>query len=198
VHESFANYAENLYTECREGKAAGAAYVIGTRAKIQNDRPIVARFGVNAEGSGDMYYKGGNMLHTIRQLVGDDEKWRGILRGLTTTFRHQTVSGTQVQEYISSQSGLDLRPVFAQYLTATKIPALEYRVSGSALSYRWADVVPGFAMPVRVSIAGGEPILLRPTTEWQTMPSAARDPSAVHVDENYFVVARSVGGRAIP
>ena len=198
VHESFANYAENIYTECREGKAAGAAYVIGTRSKVQNDKPIVAPFGVNAEGSGDMYYKGGNMLHTIRQLVGDDEKWRGILRGLATTFRHQTVSGTQVQEYISRESGLDLRPVFTQYLTTTKIPALEYSVSGSALSYRWADVVAGFAMPVRVTIDGSEPTVLRPTTEWQSMPSSLRSPSAPHVDENYFVVARPVGGRASP
>ena len=198
VHESFANYAENIYTECREGKAAGAAYVIGTRSKVQNDKPIVAPFGVNAEGSGDMYYKGGNMLHTIRQLVGDDEKWRGILRGLATTFRHQTVSGAQVQEYISRESGLDLRPVFAQYLTTTKIPALEYSVSGSALSYRWADVVAGFAMPVRVTIDGSEPTVLRPTTEWQSMPSSLQSPSGLHVDENYFVIARPVGGRAVP
>jgi aminopeptidase N len=189
VHESFANYAENLYTECRDGKAAGAAYVIGTRSRIQNDKPIVAPFGVNAEGSGDMYYKGGNMLHTIRQLVGDDEKWRAILRGLATTFRHQTVSGAQVQEYISRESGLDLRPVFAQYLTTTKIPVLENRVSGSTLSYRWADVVPGFAMPVRVTLGAGEAAVLRPTTAWQTMPIA---PGAeLRVDPNYYVIARA-------
>jgi aminopeptidase N len=190
VHESFANYAENLYTECRDGKAAGAAYVIGTRSKIQNDRPIVAPFGVNAEGSGDMYYKGGNMLHTIRQLVGDDEKWRAILRGLNSTFRHQTVSGAQVQEYISRQSGLDLRPVFAQYLTTTKIPALEYRVNGSTLSYRWADVVPGFAMPVRVTLGGGEAATLRPTTDWQTRPLAPGEGSELRVDPNYYVLVR--------
>ena len=82
VHESFANYAENLYTECLAGQEAGAQYVIGTRRNIRNDRPIVGQYGVNDEGSGDMYYKGGNMLHTIRQIIGDDAKWRGILRGL--------------------------------------------------------------------------------------------------------------------
>ena len=188
VHESFANYAEGLYTECRFGKEAGAAYVIGTRSKIQNDRPIVAPFGVNAEGSGDMYYKGGNMLHTIRQLVGDDEKWRGILRGLSATFRHRTVTGEQVQEYISRQAGMDLRPVFAQYLTTTKIPTLEYRLDGTTLSYRWTDVVPGFAMPVRVSFDGSAWTTLRPTTEWQ--PRSVPAATELRMDPNYFVLAK--------
>ena len=190
VHESFANYAENLYTECRFGKAAGAAYVIGTRSKVQNDRPIVAHFGVNAEGSGDMYYKGGNMLHTIRQLVGDDEKWRGILRGLNATFWHQTVTGAQIVEYISRESGIDLRPVFAQYLTTTRIPVFEYKLDGTAMSYRWADVIPGFAMPVRVSLTGAESVMLHPTTVWQTAPGVVRDAGAVRVDANYYVITR--------
>ncbi|MFL5605954.1 MAG: M1 family metallopeptidase [Gemmatimonadaceae bacterium] len=192
VHESFANYAENLFTECQDGKAAGAAYVIGTRKAIRNDRPIVAPFGVNAEGSGDMYYKGGNMLHTIRQLVGDDEKWRAILRGLNSTFRHQIVTGEQVRSYISRQAGIDLAPVFAQYLTTTKIPAFEYKLDGSALSYRWADVVPGFAMPVRVALSGTDYVVLHPTTTWQTAAGPVTDASRLRVDENYYVVPRLV------
>jgi aminopeptidase N len=191
VHESFANYAEALYTECQQGKEAGATYVIGTRKNVQNDQPIVAPFGVNAEGSGDMYYKGGNMLHTIRQLVNDDEKWRSILRGLQSTYRHQVVTGQQVREYISQHSGLDLSRVFQQYLDTTKIPVLEYRVNGTQLSYRWTDVVPGFEMPVRVTV-GGEARLLRPTTSWQTITVSAGAPLAV--DRNFYVVAKQVGG----
>jgi aminopeptidase N len=191
VHESFANYAENLFTECQSGTAAGAAYVIGTRKKVANDRPILGHYGVQDEGSGDMYYKGGNMLHTIRQIVGDDEKWRGILRGLNATFRHQTVTGAQVQQYMSRQAGLDLAPVFAQYLTTTRIPVLEYRKEGPSLSYRWADVVPGFTMPVRVSI-GGSWVVLHPTTNWRTMPVAAGSDAPLRIDENYYVVPRQV------
>jgi aminopeptidase N len=193
LHESFAAYAENLYTECQSGKAAGAAYVIGTRKSVQNDRPIVGHFGVNSEGSGDMYYKGANMLHTIRQIVGDDEKWRAILRGASSTFRHQTVTGTQVEDYISQQAGIDLGPVFAQYLTTTKLPVFEYKVDGSTLSYRWADVVPGFAMPVRVALRGGSDyVMLHPTTAWQTVPGAVSDASSLRVDENYYVIPRQV------
>jgi aminopeptidase N len=189
VHESFANYAEALYTECQQGKEAGATYVIGVRKNVRNDEPIVAPFGVNAEGSGDMYYKGGNMLHTIRQLVNDDEKWRSILRGLQSTFRHQVVTGQQVEDYISQQSGMDLSKVFAQYLTTTKIPVLEYRVNGTQLSYRWADVVPGFGMPVRVTV-GSESRLLRPTAAWQTttVPAGA----TLTTDRNFYVVTKTV------
>ena len=190
VHESFANYSEALYTECQQGKEAGASYVIGTRRLVRNEQPIVAPFGVNAEGSGDMYYKGGNMLHTIRQLVNDDEKWRSVLRGLQATYRHQVVTGQQVEDYISRQSGLDLSKVFAQYLTTTKIPALEYHVNGTALSYRWADVVPGFAMPVRVTV-GTESRLLRPTESWQTLAVPAG--ATLTVDRNFYVVARDTG-----
>jgi aminopeptidase N len=190
VHESFANYSENLYTECRYGPAAGAAYVIGTRKSVKNDRSIIGPFGVNAEGSGDMYYKGGNMLHTIRQIVGNDSIWRSVLRGLNTTFHHQVVTGRQVQAYISAHSGVDLTKVFAQYLTTTQIPAFEYRIRDSTLSYRWAQVVPGFDMPLRVALQAGRWTLLRPKESWQT--ATLPHPEEFQVDDNFYVVVRRV------
>jgi aminopeptidase N len=192
VHESFANYAENLYSECLLGKQAGADYVIGTRRGIRNDRPIIPAYGVNDQGSGDMYPKGGNMLHTIRQIVGDDEKWRGILRGLNATFWHQTVMGAQIEDYISQHAGVDLSKVFDQYLRTTQIPVLEYRIDGSTLFYRWADVVPGFAMPVRLTISGAEFSLVHPTETWQTTTVLLAHPEDFKVDPNYYVMARDV------
>ena len=192
VHESFANYSEALYTECQHGKAAGASYQMGTRKLVRNDSPIVGPYGVQREGSGDMYYKGGNMLHTIRQIVDNDEKWRSILRGLGATFRHKTVTGEEVQAFMSQQAGVDLSTVFAQYLTTTRIPVFEYKLEGSRIAYRWADVVPGFSMPIRVTLAGGRPTLLKPTTAWQAAPDTVRDASNVRVDENYYVVPRYV------
>jgi hypothetical protein len=192
VHESFANYAEGLYTECLFGKEAGAQYVIGNRRLIRNDAPIVPAYGVNAQGSGDMYPKGGNMLHTIRQIVGDDAKWRDILRGLNTTFRHQTVTGRQVQDYISSHAGRNVSKVFEQYLTTTQVPVLEYRIDGRKLSYRWSGVVPGFDMPVRVMLSRGATLLLEPTERWQTRKVALDQPSDFAVDPNYYVTAQQV------
>ncbi len=196
VHESFANYAEGIYSECQMGKTAGAAYMIGARRGIRNDRPVIPARGVNASGSGDMYPKGGNMLHTIRTLIDDDNKWRMILRGLQSTFRHQTVSSQQVEDYISQQAGMDLSPVFAEYLTTTLIPAFEYRVEGSSLSYHWANVVPGFAMPVRVQIPGMGTTTLHPTEAWQTLAVNSPDAAKLIVDESFYVTQRNAAGAA--
>ncbi len=190
VHESFGNYAEALYTECLFGKEAGAQYAIGTRRGIRNERPVVPPHrGVNAQGSGDMYPKGGNMLHTIRQVVADDARWRRILRGLQRDFRHQLVDGAQVQAYISGVAGIDLSKVFEQYLTTVDIPVLEYRWSGGRLEYRWTGVVAGFDMPVDV-VLGDAAVRLLPTPEWQAIATTA---TALVVDPDYYVTAREVG-----
>jgi hypothetical protein len=186
IHESFANYAENLYQECLTNKADGAKYTIGQRHIIQNDAPIVGRFGVNAEGSGDMYDKGGSMLHTIRQIINDDEKWRSILRGIQSTYGKQTVSGHQIFDYINSHSGIDFDKVFTQYLYTTRIPILQYDIQGNTLWYRWFDVIPGFDMPVKAQVAPGAMTLLHPTENWKSMPISVAD-SAFRVDENFYV-----------
>jgi aminopeptidase N len=139
-----------------------------------------------------MYFKGANMLHTIRQVVGDDERWRGILRGLNAEFRHQVVTGAQVQQYVSRQAGRDLSRIFDQYLTTNRVPVLEYRIAGSTLSYRWANVVPGFDMPVRVRLAPGGFGLITPTESWQTAPHQLESPAAFRVDPSFYVTARRV------
>ncbi len=190
VHESFANYSESLFTECQFGKKAGAEYQRGTRKLLKNDKPIVGPYGVNTEGSGDMYYKGGNMLHTIRQVIDNDSTWRSILRGLNTEFRHRIVTGTQVEDYISARAGTDLHPIFDQYLTTTRLPVFEYRLNGRSLTYRWADVVPTFAMPIRVYVAPDSAVRLNPTTTWQTAALPLADPGAFRIDENFFVETR--------
>jgi aminopeptidase N len=190
VHESFANYAENLYTECLAGKDAGAQYVIGTRRNIRNDRPIVGQYGVNDEGSGDMYYKGGNMLHTIRQVVGDDAKWREILRGLNHTFWHQTVTGQQVQDYISRAAGIDLGKIFQEYLTTTDVPVFEYALADSTLAYRWTKVVAGFDMPLKVTLSDSGFSVIRPTEAWQRTTVQLKDLATFRVDSNYFVLTQ--------
>ncbi len=192
VHESFTNYAENLFVECEQGPEAGAQYVIGTRRGIRNDVPVVGTFGVGREGSGDMYSKGGNMLHTIRQIVGDDARWRMTLRGLQARFRHQTVSGAEIRRAMSELTGVDLTHVFEQYLETTMIPALEVRLDGPTLFYRWADVVPGFAMPVDVTLADGTFSRITPTSDWQATATVLSSPDAFRVDPDFYVTLRVV------
>jgi aminopeptidase N len=197
VHESFANYAEGLYTECRDGKVAGAEYIIGSRNNIRNDRPIIPVFGVNAQGSGDMYYKGGSMLHTIRQIIGDDEKWRSILRGANATFRHKTIDGVELRSYIIRMSGIDLTKVFEQYQTTTKIPVLEYRVVDRRLEYRWANVIDGFDMPVEVALPEDPTKFhrIQPTTSWTSRATSMGGAEKLIVKPDYYVESRAVSDR---
>jgi aminopeptidase N len=194
VHESFANYSEALYTECQFGKQAGAEYAVGVRRGIRNDRPIEPpNRGVNASGSGDMYPKGGTMLHMIRQIVNDDDKWRGILRGLGQTFWHQTVTGSQIKDYMIRESGKDLSKIFQQYLTTIQIPVLEYAIDGGTVRYRWANVVPGFNMPIKVRIADTGFDWVTPTEQWQSGKYALASAADFQVDVNFYVTTKNVG-----
>jgi aminopeptidase N len=190
IHESFTNYSENLYTEYYFGKEAGADYVLGTRALIANDIPIIGTYHVNQEGSRDMYYKGGNMLHTIRQIVNDDEKWRQILRGLNKTFYHQTVTTAQIEAYVSKQAGRDISKVFDQYLRDTRIPVLEYSFKGNGVQYRWTNVVTGFDMPVRIKLGDGKEQFIYPTSAWKTLK--IKGEKSLIVDRNFYIESKSV------
>ncbi|RZM29496.1 MAG: M1 family peptidase [Pedobacter sp.] len=169
IHESFTNYSEVLFTECISDKKSGAEYARGIRKNIRNDVPIIGPYNVNKEGSGDMYYKGANMIHIIRQLVNDDTKFAAILRGLNKTFYHKTVTTKEVESYIAKTSGLKLDKVFDQYLRQANIPTLEYKISSNELSYRWVSDVKGFDMPVKVSTAKDKFTLIYPTTNWKKM-----------------------------
>lgn len=187
IHESFTCYSEGLFTEYYYGKEAGAAYVRGMRYGIENAESVIGPYGVNAHGE-DLYNKGANILHTLRQWVGDDEKWRGILRGLNETFYHQTVTTAAVENYISEQSGLNLTRFFDQYLRDPRVPVLEYFVYNNKLLYRWTNCVEGFDMPVKITI-GDEQLTITPSTRWNFRGQEVEvtDLSTLSVDPNYYI-----------
>ncbi|MGB5982279.1 MAG: M1 family metallopeptidase [Nonlabens sp.] len=185
IHESFTAYSESLFLDYHYGTRAANEYVIGTRRRIRNDSPLIGIYGVNNEGSGDIYYKGANLLHTLRQIVDDDEKWREILRGMNKTFYHQTVTTTQIEDYLDSQIVADLKPVFDQYLRDIKIPVFTYNIDGSMIHYRWTDVIESFEMPVKVLINGSEK-WITPSNQKQTLDYNQAIES-VEVDRNFYV-----------
>lgn len=185
IHESFTNYSENLFVEYFFTQKEAEDYVIGCRKRVRNDRPIIGVYNVNKSGSGDMYYKGGNMLHTIRHCLDNDIKWRRILRGLNEKFWHQTVTTEQVEKYISRESGIDLSKVFDQYLRTTKIPRLVYQVDGKQVKYYFENVVPDFALPIKVTV-NGQVIRLDATTEPRTY-SARKPIKHFVVDRNFYL-----------
>lgn len=185
IHESFIAYSENLYVDYFWGKEASAAYCRGTRLNISNNRPIIGIYDVNYEGSGDMYSKGANMLHTLRQILDDDEKWRQILRGLNEEFYHQTVKTEQIEGYISEHAGIDLQLFFDQYLRDTRIPTFEYALVNGNMRYRWANCVRGFNMRLKIYI-DGQLHWLEPSQRWQTL-KGKENINNVEVDKDFYV-----------
>ncbi len=183
IHESFTNYSESLFLEYHYGIDAGKSYVRGTRERIANDKPIIGHYGVNRRGSSDMYYKGGNILNMLRSIIGNDEKWRNILRGLNEKYFHKVVQTNEIETYISDQAGIELSNFFDQYLRDHRVPILEYYFKEGKLNYRWSNCQETFDMPVDVSIEDQE-IRIEPTTNWSSIAIAE---GLLEVDENYYI-----------
>ncbi|WP_413531789.1 M1 family metallopeptidase [Empedobacter brevis] len=188
IHEAFTSYSETLFIETYHGKDAASEYVRGTRQAIENDIPIIGIYGVHKEGSGDMYYKGANMIHTLRTWMNNDEKFRELLRGLNKEFYHQTVTTEQIENYIAKFSGLDLTSFFNQYLRTVKVPTLELKQNGNKVEYRYINVVDGFKMPLRLK---NSDFTIHPTSNWQTIDnSAIKSVSDVTINPNYYIYTK--------
>ncbi|MEY2647349.1 MAG: hypothetical protein RL282_62 [Bacteroidota bacterium] len=183
VHEGFTNYSETIFTTYHHGSEAGNAYVQGTRKLIQNDIPIIGKYGVNEEGSGDMYYKGGNLIHYIRQLFDNDDQFRLALREMNQQFYHKTINSSDVEKFWSEKTRRNLTPFFDQYLRSTKIPTLEIRKNNKKMQYRWTDCNLDFDAPVGIIIDGKIFQKIEPTTEWKSLKTN----SNIEVDKNYYV-----------
>lgn len=190
IHESFTNNSESLFLDYHFGTKASNEYVIGTRKNIRNDKPIIGYYNVNNSGSGDMYYKGSNMLHTLRQVANDDDKWRKILTGLNTDFYHQTVNTKQIEDYINRKMNLDLNPFFSQYLRTVKIPVLEYKIDKKKVFYRWTNTVKDFSIPIKV-VANSDEYWIEPSEKLKKLRLRKKIES-FKVDENFYINTKEI------
>jgi len=189
IHEGFTTYSENLYVEYFYGKEAGAEYVISSRKGISNFKPIITgEYGVNRESSGDIYAKGANVLHTLRQLTKDDELWRDTLRGINKDFFHQTVSSNQIENYISKKLNINLKKFFDQYLRDTRIPIFEYEINDGELKYRWSNVINGFNMPIEINL-DNKSIKLFPVMDWKHLKTIEGN---LEINKNYYVKSNKI------
>ena len=190
VHEGITDYSETLFVECKSGsKEAADAYTQGLRRNIRNDKPIIGPYGVNQEGSGDMYNKGNNIMHMVRQIINNDSAFRNILRGLNQTFYHKTVDSKDVENYITKKSGKDLSKLFDQYLRTTQIPTLEYKIEGNKLSYHWTNCINGFNMPVKLANSNE---WLKPTTDWNETAIPANMKDNLQIDPNFYITVKKL------
>lgn len=197
IHEGFTNYSETLYTECQSGVQAGNEYNYGSRKGIRNDVAIIAPYGVNKQGSGDMYPKSANMIHSIRHAMNDDEKFRAMLRYLNKKFYHQTVTTEDIQAVVSDYFGSNVNKIFDQYLRNTEIPVLEYAISTdkSSLYFRYTNCVDGFNLPLFVKHHTGEWILGPESNKWNTKalkPNEAVSGTMELIEKNYYIKVKQV------
>lgn len=188
IHEAFTNYSESLFTESLFGKEAGQAYVHGNRRGILNDKPLQGPYNVNKEGSSDMYLKGGVFLNMLRTIIDDDVKWRSILRGLNQEFYHKTVDYTDIEQYISKQSGINLEKIFSQYIQYNTIPTLEFRIENGKLFGRWIADVADFDMPVKIRSKDQEYRMFKLTTHFTEIDIKEVNKMNIEADTfNYYI-----------
>ncbi len=190
IHEGFTAYSESLYLDYHFGSKAASEYVVGTRRIIRNDSPLIGEYGVRNEGSGDMYYKGANILHTLRQLLEDDEKWRGILRKMNKEFYHQTVTSKEVEDFFSKETGIDLTEFWEQYLRTTQVPKIEYVIDGNTLKFKYLDIIEKFDMPVIMVVDGKEEWIF-PTASWKTK-EFDKNIKEAYVKPDFFVNSQKI------
>jgi aminopeptidase N len=186
IHEGWTTYLEGLYVEYRWGRADATRYLNGYKAKVKNQQPIVAARGINARPPADQYFKGALMLNTLRNVVNDDPRWFKLLHDVYQHFKYRNILTEDIVQFFNQETGMNLTPIFNQYLRHTAIPNLQLEFRKGTVAYRWAVDEPEFKMPVRV----GRPSdwqIIEPTTEWQSMPTnMTRDDFAVATDL-YFV-----------
>jgi aminopeptidase N len=128
------------------------------------------------------------MLNTLRSVVNDDKKWMKLLRDTYDTFKYRNSMTEDMVAFFNKQTGMNLTPIFSQYLRHTAIPVLdlEFDTAAGTVRYRWKVDEPGFTMPVRV---GSEDAwqTITPTTEWQTMKTTQSKESFQVETSRYYV-----------
>lgn len=197
IHEGWTTYMEGMYVEYFYGKADAIKYLNGLKTHLKNDKAIVVSdadgktvHGTNQQPTQDMYFKGALMLNTLRSVVDDDAKWFELIHGFYQEFKYKNILTEDVVNYFNAHTGMDLTPIFDQYLRHVAIPTLELKFEPGTVSYKWKADVKGFAMPVKV----GNPdkwTILHPTEEWQSMKTPlGKDEFKVATDLYYVGVVK--------
>lgn len=193
IHEGFCTYSEALYVECMYDYQKGQDYVNAKKPSIGNRHPMAGIYDVNVEGDGDMYNKGMLFLNTLRHVINDDALWFDILKEMTTEkFAYQTITANDLMFFFNKKTGLNLTPVFMQYVFHKDIPVLYYdleKVKGKKylLKYKWQTDVADFNMPVEL-ILDDERIRLEASNELQALELTKKKKSKFGFNQEQFYI----------
>jgi aminopeptidase N len=187
IHEGFTTYSETVFIECIKGYNDAMKYVNGQARNVRNDKPIIGQYGVNNEGSGDMYYKGSLLLNTLRHVIGDDEKWWKILYNYSETFKKKIITSETVIDYFNKASGMDLSTIFHQYLYTNQVPIFLYKIKGDYLYYSWNNTTDDFNMPLDIGFEDTK-IRLQPTIKEQKIKLKKLSKKSFQIYDNQFFI----------
>jgi aminopeptidase N len=188
IHEAWATYLECLYVEYRWGKEDGLKYTNAYKTKVRNREPIITQRGINGTPPQDEYFKGSLFINTLRSIVNNDDRWFKLIHDFYQHFKYQNIMTEDVVAYFNQQTGMNLTPIFDQYLRHTELPTLElkFQPANGTVSYRWKVDEPAFAMPIRVGKKDAWQVI-QPTTEWKTMPTTLSKDDFDVATDLYFV-----------
>ena len=187
IHEGFTTYSETVFIECIKGYDDAMKYINGQARNVRNDKPIIGQYGVNNEGSGDMYYKGSLLLNTLRHIIADDEKWWKMLYDYSETFKKKIITSDTVIDYFNKASGINLTPIFRQYLYTNQLPIFIYKIKGDYLYYSWDNVNEDFNMPIDIGFEDKK-IRLNPTLKEQKIKLKKLSKKSFQIYDNQFFV----------
>ncbi|MFY8065019.1 MAG: M1 family aminopeptidase, partial [Flavobacterium sp.] len=186
IHEGFTQYSEIVFIECEFGYEKAMQYANGLRRNVKNDKPIIGNYGVNNEGSGDMYPKGALLLNTLRHVINDDTKWWKLILDYSTTFRHKIIDTETVISFFNKESGMDLTSIFNQYLRHSEIPKLEYKIENRRLFYKWTTDETNFLMPIDIKI-NGKSKRIYPATTWVKSNFKVKSTDKIEVSDKFYI-----------
>lgn len=187
IHEGFTQYTEVVFIECQYGYEKAMEYCNGLKRNVGNQTPIIGTYGVNNEGSGDMYPKGALLLNTLRHIVNKDEKWWTMLLKYSETYRHKIIDTETVIAFFNQETGMNLTPVFNQYLRYPTLPSLELRMKKNKLEFRWITTVTSFSMPIDIKIKDKK-IRIIPKNDWTKSKLKINKLQDVEILKNNFYV----------
>jgi aminopeptidase N len=188
IHEGWTTYLECLYVEYRWGKEDGLKYTNAYKTKVRNQQPIITQRGVNREPPQDMYFKGALFLNTLRSVINDDKRWFALIHDVFQHFKYKNIMTEDMVAYFNQKTGMNLTPIFDQYLRHTALPVLELKFDEAAgtVSYRWKADEAGFAMPIKVGTKDNWQVV-QPTAEWKTMKTPLKKDEFAVATDLYFV-----------
>jgi aminopeptidase N len=190
IHEGFTCYTESVYLECTVGLEKAQEYINGLKKNVRNDKPIIGSYGVNNEGSGDMYYKGALLLNTLRHVINNDDLWWKIILKYSETYRHKIIDTETVIAFFNKESNMNLTPIFNQYLRFASIPELAIKKNKKNFEYRWITMEPNFNMPIDIKIKNKK-YRLFPTSNWKKDKCKIKSLNEIEILTNDFFITKN-------